>query len=151
AQGAAARGPAATKERWKAAGIAAACFGLSGVDSAADETQISRWLKEQAVSPRLMVVNDSELVLAGGTPFGWGVALISGTGSVCLGRTGGGRRARVGGWGPPRGDEGSGYHIAPRALRRAPQAEDGRAEAPALIKAILRYWKLPEPTALIRH
>src|SRR5262249_46458908 len=68
-----------------------------------------------------------------------------------LGRTAEGKSARVGGWGPLLGDEGSGYHIAHLALRRATQAEDGRAEAPALIKAILRYWKLPEPTALIRH
>lgn len=137
--------------RWRAAGIAAACFGLSGVDSAEDEAQISRWLKEQAISPRFMVVNDSELVLAGGTPAGWGVALISGTGSVCLGRSAEGRSARVGGWGPLLGDEGSGYHIARLALMRATQAADGRLAAPALLKAVLRHWSLPEPGALIQH
>lgn len=137
--------------RWRQAGIAAACLGLSGVDSAEDERQVSRWLTEEAVAPRLSVVNDSELVLAGGTPDGWGVALISGTGSVCLGRSLDGRMARVGGWGPLLGDEGSGYHIASLALRRATQAADGRAQAPELLKAVLRHWSLPEPTALIRH
>ena len=137
--------------RWGSAGIASACFGLSGVDSAADEEQVSRWLREQAIAPRIRVVNDSELVLAGGTPAGWGVALISGTGSVCLGRTAEGRSARVGGWGPLLGDEGSGYHIASLALRRATQAADGRAEAPGLLKGVLRHWSLPEPAALIRH
>jgi N-acetylglucosamine kinase-like BadF-type ATPase len=137
--------------RWAAAGIASACLGLSGVDSADDEAQISRWLREQALAPRLMVVNDSELVLAGGTPAGWGIALISGTGSVCLGRTAEGRSARVGGWGPLIGDEGSGYHIARLALQRATQTADGRAEAAALLKAVLRHWSLAEPTALIRH
>jgi N-acetylglucosamine kinase-like BadF-type ATPase len=146
----AAHGPGAGG-RWRASGIAAACFGLSGVDSAEDEAQISRWLTEQAVAPRFMVVNDSELVLAGGTPAGWGVALISGTGSVCLGRSADGRTARVGGWGPLLGDEGSGYHIARLALMRAAQAADGRIDAPALLKAVLRHWSLPEPTALIRH
>jgi N-acetylglucosamine kinase-like BadF-type ATPase len=137
--------------RWRASGIAAACFGLSGVDSAEDEAQISRWLTEQAVAQRFMVVNDSELVLAGGTPAGWGVALISGTGSVCLGRSADGRTARVGGWGPLLGDEGSGYHIARLALMRAAQAADGRIDAPALLKAVLRHWSLAEPSALIRH
>jgi N-acetylglucosamine kinase-like BadF-type ATPase len=137
--------------RWRSAGIAAACLGLSGVDSSADEAQVSQWLKEQALAPRFAVVNDSELILAGGTPAGWGVALISGTGSVCLGRTAEGKSARVGGWGPLLGDEGSGYHIASLALRRATQAADERIEAQALLKAILRHWSLSEPSALIRH
>jgi N-acetylglucosamine kinase-like BadF-type ATPase len=146
---AAATAPAAA--RWRSAGIAAACLGLSGVDSAADEAQVSQWLKEQALAPKFAVVNDSELVLAGGTPAGWGIALISGSGSVCLGRTAEGKSARVGGWGPLLGDEGSGYHIASLALRRATQAADERIEAPALLKAILRHWKLTEASALIRH
>ncbi len=137
--------------RWATAGIASACLGLSGVDSKEDAAQISKWLREQALAPRLMVVNDSELVLAGGTPAGWGVALISGTGSVCLGRTADGRSARVGGWGPLLGDEGSGYHLATLAMRKATQAADGRADAGGLLKAILRHWSLPEPTSLIRH
>jgi N-acetylglucosamine kinase-like BadF-type ATPase len=112
---------------------------------------VSQWLKDQALAPRFAVVNDSELVLAAGTPAGWGVALISGTGSVCLGRNADGKSARVGGWGPLLGDEGSGYHIASLALRRATQAADDRIDAPALLKAILRHWKLSDPSALIRH
>jgi N-acetylglucosamine kinase-like BadF-type ATPase len=137
--------------RWRQAGIAASCFGLSGVDSADDEAQVTAWLREQNVATHIKVVNDSELVLAAGTPAGWGVALISGTGSVCLGRSPEGRSARVGGWGPLLGDEGSGYHIASLALRRATQSADGRTEAAALLKGILRHWSLSEPTALIRH
>lgn len=141
----------AASGRWRSGGIAAACLGLSGVDSAEDEEQISKWLRDQAVAPRLLVVNDSELILAAGTPAGWGVAVISGTGSVCLGRTAEGRSARVGGWGPLLGDEGSGYHIASLGLRRATQAADGRIEAPALLKAILRHWSYTDATSLIRH
>jgi N-acetylglucosamine kinase-like BadF-type ATPase len=129
--------------------IAAACFGLAGVDSPDDERVISGWLREQEVAPRFMVVNDSELILAAGTPEGWGVALISGTGSVCLGRSPAGTTIRVGGWGPLMGDEGSGYYIAIRALRAATQSADGRIEAPALLKAVLRHWSLAEPQGLI--
>lgn len=132
------------------AGVAAACLGLSGVDSAQDEAQVSRWFEAQGLAARFLVVNDSELILAGGTPAGWGVALISGTGSVCLGRDAEGRTARVGGWGPLLGDEGSGYHIATLALRRATQAADGRLEAPGLLKAVLRHWSAADPGDLIR-
>ncbi len=135
---------------WRSARIAAACFGLAGVDAPEDEVQMARWVREQTIAARFMVVNDAELVLAGGTPEGWGVALISGTGSVCLGRSRDGRTARVGGWGPLLGDEGSGYDIAMRALRLATQAADGRAAAPALLKAVLEHWSLRDPAMLIR-
>ena len=98
-----------------------------------------------------MVVNDSELVVAAGTPDGWGVALICGAGSVCLGRSPQGRTVRVGGWGHLLGDEGSGYRLALEALRLATQTVDGRADAEALVRAILRHWSLADAGALIRH
>jgi N-acetylglucosamine kinase-like BadF-type ATPase len=136
---------------WRRARIAAACFGLSGVDAPDDEALVSGWVREQTIAPRFLVVNDAELVLAGGTPEAWGVALISGTGSVCLGRTREGRAVRVGGWGPLLGDEGSAYDIAMRSLRKATQAADGRAEAPALLQAVLEHWSLRDPSLLIHY
>jgi N-acetylglucosamine kinase-like BadF-type ATPase len=136
---------------WRRARIAAACFGLSGLDAPEDEAQVAAWVREQQVAARFLVVNDAELVMAGGTPEGWGVAVISGTGSVCLGRTRDGRSARAGGWGPLLGDEGSGYDIAVRSLRLVTQAADGRAQAPALLEAVLNHWALPDPLALIHY
>jgi N-acetylglucosamine kinase-like BadF-type ATPase len=136
---------------WRTARIAAACFGLAGVDGPEDEAQVSRWVKDQGIAPRFVVVNDSELILAGGTPEGWGAALISGTGSVCLGRSSDGQTARVGGWGPLLGDEGSGYQMALRALRLATRTADGRAEAQPLLAAVLRHYSLTDAGELIRH
>ncbi|HXK12288.1 MAG TPA: BadF/BadG/BcrA/BcrD ATPase family protein [Vicinamibacteria bacterium] len=136
---------------WRGVGIASACFGLAGVDSPEDEARVSRWVREQAVSERTLVVNDAALVMAGGTPDGWGVALISGSGSVCYGRSAQGREVRVGGWGPLLGDEGSGYEMALGALRLCTQTADGRADAHALLQAILRHWSLPDASALLRH
>jgi N-acetylglucosamine kinase-like BadF-type ATPase len=146
-------GPQARREGgavWKGHPFASACLGLAGVDDPRDEAAVGRWVKDVGLASRFVVVNDSELVLAGGTPHGWGVAVISGTGSVCLGRTAEGKTARVGGWGPLIGDEGSGYHIAVNALRLATQSADGRAHADGLLNAILHEWKLPDPTSLIR-
>jgi N-acetylglucosamine kinase-like BadF-type ATPase len=136
---------------WRSVKVAAACFGLAGVDSTEDRELISKWIRQEGITPRAVVVNDSELVLIGGTPEGWGVGLISGTGSICLGRTRDGRSARVGGWGYVFGDEGSGYSIATEALRLASQSADGRASAPGLLKGILSYWRLINPEDLIRH
>jgi N-acetylglucosamine kinase-like BadF-type ATPase len=129
--------------------VAAACLGLSGVDQPSDQSLIAEWLKQQGVTSACKVLNSSELILTGGTPDGWGVALISGTGSVCLGRTRDGRTARVGGWGPMLGDEGSGYQIALQALQVATQAADGRGNAHPLLDAVLRFWRLTRPQQLI--
>jgi N-acetylglucosamine kinase-like BadF-type ATPase len=136
---------------WQRAPLAAACFGLAGVDTPEDEERVSSWARAEAIAPLLRVVNDSELVLAAGTPEGWGIALISGTGSVCLGRAPDGRTVRVGGWGYLLGDEGSGYQVALRALRLASQTADGRADAQALLEAVLGHWSLDRPSALIAH
>ncbi len=136
---------------WNRIKIAAACFGLAGIDGPDDEAQVAKWVREAAVTKSFQVLNDAELILAAGTPDGWGVALICATGSVCLGRTADGRRSRVGGWGPLLGDEGSGYAVAVRALNLATQTADGRADAKELLEAILRHWSLVDPQALIRH
>jgi N-acetylglucosamine kinase-like BadF-type ATPase len=136
---------------WQRTGIAAAALGLAGIDGPEDEAQLAAWVKQQELAERFVVVNDSELVLAAGTPEGWGVALISGAGSVCLARSPQGRTIRVGGWGHLLGDEGSGYRLALEALRLATQTVDGRADADALLHAILRHWSLPDAGALIRH
>ncbi len=136
---------------WRETGVAAACFGLAGIDGPEDEAQLTAWVKDQAIAERFVVVNDSELVVAAGTPDGWGIALISGAGSVCLGRSPQGRTIRVGGWGHLLGDEGSGYRLALEALRLATQTVDGRADAEALVRAILRHWSLSDAGALIRH
>lgn len=72
------------------------------------------------------------------------MALVSGAGSVCLARSPQGRMLRVGGWGHLLGDEGSGYRLAMDALRLATQTVDGRADADALLRTILRHWSLSD-------
>jgi len=136
---------------WQSPKIASACFGLAGVDTREDEARLSQWLRDQGLGARFSILNDSELVLACGTPDGSGVALISGTGSICLGRAPDGRTARVGGWGPLIGDEGSGYQLALRALRLATQTADGRAEAPTVLRAALTHWSVPDAFALLHR
>ena len=56
-----------------------------------------------------------------------GIVLISGTGSICMGRTGGREDStvRAGGWGYRLGDPGSGYHLGIRAIEAATHHYDG--------------------------
>jgi len=129
--------------------IRCAAFGIAGVDRPADRERWERWFAERRVAARWVLVNDSQLLLAAGTPGGWGCALICGTGSICWGRAPDGRTARAGGWGALLGDEGSGYDVAVRALRLATQTADGRAEAHGLLAGVLAAWQLAKPEELI--
>lgn len=75
--------------------------------------------------------------------------VIAGTGSIAYGCSSEGF-ARVGGWGPLLGDEGSGYDLGRRALQTAARMADGRmAEDPAFLSAILRFYGVETPHKLI--
>jgi N-acetylglucosamine kinase-like BadF-type ATPase len=136
---------------WQSGRVAAACFGLSGIDSPEDEAPLLAWAKAQGFAKTLSVVNDTELILAAGTPEGWGVAVISGTGSNCIARSPKGQTLHVGGWGPSLGDEGSGYTMGLQALRAATQAADGRGNAKAILQMVLRHFKLRDASSLVTY
>ena len=127
------------------------CLGLSGVDRPQDYDAIRAWAAEQMPGTPAVIVNDAMLVLAAGTPESWGIAMISGTGSIVYGRSQDGRTARAGGWGYLLGDEGSGYAIGLAALRAVARADDGRAPATSLTRSILAHWSVTAPQKLISH
>ncbi len=66
--------------------------------------------------------------LNSGLGTGDGMALIAGTGSAVFSRCCG-KLYQVGGWGHLLGDEGSGYDMASKGLRRTLKAMDGRASS----------------------
>ena len=111
--------------------VAAACLGLAGFDRPDDRRLLTGWAEEARWADRLVLVNDGDLVLAAGTPEGWGLAVIAGTGSIAVGRTPAGQTARAGGWGPMIGDEGSAYAVAlAGATARRPSRRRPRAVRP---------------------
>jgi N-acetylglucosamine kinase-like BadF-type ATPase len=123
-----------------------AWLGLAGIDRQADHQLLMPHVCELAEQVRL--TNDAELLLAG-LENAVGVVLISGTGSIALGRDAGGQRARSGGWGHILGDEGSGYAIAQQALQAVVRASDGRGPQTALRERILHTWNLQSTDELI--
>jgi N-acetylmuramic acid 6-phosphate etherase len=129
--------------------VAAAVLGLAGSDREENQRTIRQWADQRRLAHRLAVVHDALPVLAAGSPQGWGVALIGGTGSFAFGRSRDGRTCRAGGWGFLFGDEGSAYAIAVAGLRAAAQSADGRGPATRLLADFLRRWDLAEPLALI--
>jgi N-acetylglucosamine kinase-like BadF-type ATPase len=107
--------------------VEVSCLGLAGFDRPEEKRWLEGWAAGSPWGRRLVLVNDGDLVVAAGTPEGWGVGVIAGTGSIAVGRAPDGRTARSGGWGHLFGDEGSGYAVALAGLRLLAQRADGRA------------------------
>jgi N-acetylmuramic acid 6-phosphate etherase len=127
----------------------AAGLGIAGIDRPEDRVIYSEWLARRLPGVPAALVNDAELVLAAGTPGGWGLAVVCGTGTIVYGRDPAGRLTRASGWGPTLGDEGSGYWLGRQALQAVMRAADGRGPATSLSDAVLTEWGLARPEDLV--
>lgn len=84
-----------------------------------------------------------------------GVAVIAGTGSSVMGRgyptseADSGSSFSLGGWGAVLGDDGGGYDIARRAIRRVLAAADGRLPPTSLTQAVEDYFGLSSAWQII--
>ena len=118
--------------------LAAACWGMAGLDRPEDEHILKQMAERLQPEVQVEVVHDSTIALVGGTDGKRaGVVIISGTGSIAVGYHPSGRMARASGWGHLLGDEGSGHYIALRALNAATRAHDGRGPSTTLIDALI--------------
>jgi glucosamine kinase len=96
----------------------------------------------------IVVTSDADIALYGATLGAPGVIVIAGTGSICCGINGRGKKLCAGGWGPIAGDEGGGAWIARRALRAIAHATDGRGPATALTEIACTYFHVSDPNDL---
>lgn len=110
--------------------------GLAGVEAGDYKEYIKEILKEK-FKTNVMVVNDALLAHASLLKGEDGILTISGTGSISIGIKDG-RIERAGGWGHLLGDEGSGYYIAIRALKRAALEEDSGLSKSLLTNEIMK-------------
>lgn len=131
--------------------VAVACLGLAGFDRPEDRDWLLRWASGEVWPGKLVLVNDGDLVVAAGTPEGWGVGVIAGTGSIAVGRAADGRTARAGGWGHLLGDEGSAYAVALAGLRKVARRADGREPiaSPGLTRRLLEILGIETELGLV--
>ena len=129
--------------------VAAATLGLAGAGRPEDQAFVTDWAARVRLADRVEVTGDATLLLAAGTPEGWGVAAIAGTGSMAYARAADGRTARAGGWGYLLGDEGSGYALVLAGLQAVARAVDGRGPATSLRERFLTKLNLGEAQELI--
>lgn len=90
----------------------------------------------------LVVVGDARIALEGALAGAAGVVVVSGTGSIVLGKNTAGRLVKIGGWGPIAGDEGSGQWVGRRALQEAAHGYDSTASASLLTGMLCRHFEL---------
>lgn len=129
--------------------VASVCLGMAGSGRPDDRQTILDWAVKNRIAERVEVASDGALLLAAGTPEGWGLAVVAGTGSIVVGQSPTGELARAGGWGYLLGDEGSGYRLVMAALRAITHAADGRTGATALQARLLEHLGLEQPQELV--
>ena len=117
--------------------IAACCAGLAGVDIDGRGGEEIRAAAAPLRTASALVVSDMEIAHTAALAAGPGVVVLAGSGSVVYGEDKHGRQAKVGGWGPVYGNEGSGYALGKAALIAAARAYDGRGPRTALLDAVL--------------
>lgn len=124
-------------------------FGISGADREKDYDIILSILSDIIPDIPKVLVNDTTIALRAGTKDCVGLALISGTGTNCIGFNKEGIMKRIGGLGPLTGDYGAGSDIALAAFHTAFQYNDGRGRYTVLYDMIKRHFKVKEIEDLI--
>jgi N-acetylglucosamine kinase-like BadF-type ATPase len=132
--------------------LAAGCIGSAGLRGPG-ERALFRGFFDGLLEPGLPVkfCTDGEILLVGGLGGAEGYCLISGTGSIALGRSRDGRLVRAGGLGYLLGDEGSAAWIGRTAAARVLRGLEGRDMESALLPALLSAAGLGEAADLVRY
>ncbi len=129
--------------------VAAVCLGLAGAGRADDQQIVRDWALHRGIAGFVDVTTDAHILLAAGTPAGWGLAVVAGTGSIAFARAADGRTARAGGWGYLLGDEGSGYALVLAGLQAVVCAADACGPATRLTEGFLTRLGLSAPAELV--
>lgn len=125
------------------------CIGAAGAAREKDKLVIQDIFNQLGVNCRLIITHDAITALYGALGKGKGIILISGTGSICYGRSSDGEFHRTGGWGHIIGDEGSGYDIGRRILIEVMKGYDGRQDKTVLTELVMDKLGLNSPEDLI--
>ncbi|MWC27814.1 N-acetylglucosamine kinase [Paenibacillus sp. MMS18-CY102] len=124
-----------------------ACFGLAGADRETDY-QILRPLVASIDFPRWSIECDTLIGLRAGTTRPYGIGIICGTGTNCVGINPAGTPFQCGGFNYMYGDFGGGGALNVEAFRSVIRAWDGREQPTALTPLLLELLGYPDVEAM---
>jgi N-acetylglucosamine kinase-like BadF-type ATPase len=107
---------------WARRDVAALVVAARGVWTPRERLEHARRLRPLA--QRVLVLSDAQAAHVGALGGESGVLVLSGTGSIVVGRDGADRWERAGGLGPLLGDDGSGFWLGREWLRETTRGED---------------------------
>jgi glucosamine kinase len=122
-----------------------ACLALAG---ASEPTQLALARRQKYPFAQTVLVTDAQAACIGAHRGGDGGVIIVGTGTIGWGELKG-REFRIGGWGLPVSDEGSGAWLGCEALRRVLWAHDGRVPWTGLLDELFNHFRR-EAHAIVR-
>ena len=123
-----------------------ACLALAGASEPAEAAAAQAYGEHRF--PHLLITPDAHAACVGAHCGRDGGVVVVGTGSIGW-AVHGGRQFRVGGWGFPVSDEGSGAWLGCEVVRRALRALDGRTGSTSLLKCTAEEFG-SDPHAIVR-
>lgn len=127
---------------------AAAQVMVAGADLPDEEAALHAALEATGWARRVTVANDTFALLRAGSDRGWGVAVVCGAGTNCVGRDAAGRDVRFLALGATTGDWGGGSDVGLAALSAAARSADGRGPQTVLERLVPQHFGLGTPLAL---
>ena len=119
--------------------ITGAGFGVSGLDYPSQKVPTLQAIESIGLRAPIEAVNDALIGLVAGTPDGWGVAVVSGTGCNCWGWDRDRRQGQVTGGGWQMGEYAGSIELAYRAVQLVAYEWTRRGPATQLTPALMRY------------
>lgn len=130
---------------------AAICVGAAGISNLTVKEQLLENIRKAGYQCPVSIVGDMDTAFAGALENQEGIILISGTGSICLGRDSKGNSYRTGGYGHLIDDVGSGYAIAREILSAVVKSSDGRKGPTLLKQLVFEYLNIGSMEELIAY
>ncbi|MBR5262572.1 MAG: hypothetical protein IKV49_02005 [Clostridia bacterium] len=129
--------------------LSSAFIGMPALSSRADDEFTQQMCGGIIDCPKITMDSDVFIGLEAMKADGAAAMVISGTGSMAVGRLDDGTIIHTGGWGYILGDEGSGYALSLDAVRAAICGAEGSAPATALTQRVLEHFSVSDIDSLI--
>ena len=129
--------------------LAGVGFGIAGYDWPGELEGHQQAIATLALPAPYGLVNDTVIGLMAGTSAGWGLGVVSGTGSNCWGRDRHGHEGHVTGGGPNFGEYAGGYDLVDKATHIVAQAWTQSGPPTRLTEAFLELTGARDATDLL--